>query len=727
MRNNYLMGVQKFFLLAIIVSSLSLVAFGAETRIYQGTHTKISEIALEKLALEMEFSQHTLDDFQEKGGSGHKLVLIDGASNKEWIRKLGSAEEEIKAEGYQLLLHGENTYIIGGDERGLMYGILDLRDHIRMGGSLETLTPKTEHANFHFRAIKFNLPWSPYRTGESLYLHMETVKDTVFWEGFLDMMADNRFNALTLWNLHPFTFMIQPENFPEAIEFTGQEFADWQKFWRTLFRMAKERGIETYILNWNIITSPGMTEAHDVANYKDDLEWHYGFTPADTSRIIVDYMRQCITQVINEYPNLTGLGVSLGERMKMPVEDVMQWVKDTFVEGMRQADRRVKFIHRAPFSVSPEVAREYIESYTDFPDPIIMEFKFNWSHGHSSPYLSITHGGKIADQYWNPKPSTYQMAWMMRNEDFLMLNWGNTDFIREHVAVNGLEDIVAGYFVGSETYIPAKEFRMNPEISYNWTYAYEKQWEFYQQWGRLLYNPSTPDEYFIRQFELRYGEQVGADLFKALKLGSRMPLELASFYQGTWDFTLYCEGFLNGKQLYRNFKEAGEAFIRVDEMITHPTLDRRYLNVDEFVDLKLDGTDIPEKKITPLDLANRMESIGRETIDLCKSIEALPAKDELNFLIELNDAKSWGHLSLYFAEKLRGAICLDEAIKTGDKELQALAVKHLESAASHWEGIMESTTQYQEVTLLHIRNRKFSWRYFYPKVLKDIEIANEAL
>ena len=685
------------------------------------------EIAIEKLKsalLEIGYELNAPDTHSNKN---FEVMFINASSEGPLIKKEKISINKITSEGFEILKGKEKWYVVGGDEKGLMYGILDLRDQIVMSKDILKIQGKTENPRFHFRAIKFNLPWSSYRQGESLQLHMETVKDTMFWEGFLDMMADNRFNALTLWNLHPFTFMIQPEKFPEATQFTGQEFADWQKFWRTLFRMAKERGIETYILNWNIITSPGMTEAHNVANYGDDLEWHYGFTPADTSQIIVDYMRESITQVINEYPNLTGLGVSMGERMKMPIDDAMLWVKKTFVEGMRNADRRVKFIHRAPFSIDPEVARKYIESYTDFPDPIIMEFKFNWSHGHSTPNLSITHGGSISDQYWNPKPSNYQMAWTMRNEDFIMLNWGNTDFIREHIVKNG-DDFVAGYFIGSETYIPAKEYRMKASVDYYWKYAYEKQWEFYQMWGRLLYDPQLEDSFFIKQFELRYGQEVGGKMFEALRLGSRMPLALASFYKGTWDFTLYCEGFLNGGQLYRNYKESSKAFINIDEIINHPTLDARYLSIAQFTDRKLEKIPIKNEEITPLQLADEMEQNGQTILQLCNEINQVASKEKNNFEIERNDIEAWAHLSLYFAEKLRGGVYLDEAVKTKNKDLQRESILHLERAASHWQHLIDVTSrQYHEVSLLHIKTTKFSWKFFYPQVLKDIEIAKEKL
>lgn len=717
-------------LLPILFFCISLQAFGINNTIYIGKHSRISEIAMEKLGKNLQFSVKPLSDLERGNKDGQEITLLNIKNDQDWIRKHQLSIGNIKPEGYQLLKDRSSICLVGGDERGLMHGILDLRDYLSEGGQLNSIKPKLRNAHFPFRAIKFNLPWSSYRYGESLQLHYETVRDTLFWRSFLNMMADNRFNALTLWNLHPFTFMIQPKNFPEANQFTGQEFADWQQFWHTLFRMAKERGIETYIVNWNIFTSPGMTEAHNVANYKDEKEWNYGYTPADTSQIIIDYTRQCVTQTINEYPNLTGIGTSVGERMKMPIDDAMAWIKKTYIEGIKQADRKVKFIHRAPFSVSPVEARKYIESYTNIKNidyPIIMEFKFNWSHGHSSPYLSITHGGKINDQYWNPKPTNYRMAWMMRNEDFLMLNWGNTDFIRKQIQVNDLKDITMGYFLGSETYIPAKEYRMSPDVHFNWKYAFQKQWEFYQMWGRLLYNPQLPDSFFVDQYTQRYGKPVAKKMFEAMKLGSEMPLQLASFYQGTWDFTLYCEGFLNGLQIYRNYKEPGEAFINVKEMITHPVLDKRYLNINEYTNLKLNDKPIKNEEITPPKLAEKMEQNGNQLIQLCSELNHLPAKDSVNFNIELNDLKTWAYLSLYFSEKLKGAMFLDEAVKTKSKDLQKKSMEHLTTAAGYWKEIMNSTQQYQEVSLLHIRTFKFHWKYYYPKVLKDIEIAKSSL
>jgi hypothetical protein len=42
------------------------------------------------------------------------------------------------------------------------------------------------------------------------------VRDIKYLKAFLEMMADNRFNTLTLWNLHPFPYMIRARNFERA-------------------------------------------------------------------------------------------------------------------------------------------------------------------------------------------------------------------------------------------------------------------------------------------------------------------------------------------------------------------------------------------------------------------------------------------------------------------------------------------------------------------------------
>ncbi|MDT8301733.1 MAG: hypothetical protein RQ760_09640 [Sedimentisphaerales bacterium] len=645
-------------------------------------------------------------------------VFLPGTAMQQSINPL------IKKEGFQIRKYRSGnkviTCVIARDETGAMYGTLDLAEQIQMKNGWREVEEKVTNPHFALRAIKFNLPWSSYRPNENpaMNLHTQTCRDLNFWQSFLDMMAENHFNVLSLWNLHPFTYMIRPKNFPEACPFSDIELAKWQSFWRRLFSMAKERGIEAYIVNWNIVVSPEFAKAYGVKKRNDKSE------------IVREYTRQCVTQVINEYDELTGLGVTLADWMNnITPKEREDWIQDTFIKGMKQAKRPAKFIHRSVLAGSPLEMRRVIDE-ANFPDPVWVEVKFNWSHGHSTPRLAITHdysSGQIDERFWKPKPANYKIAWMIRNEDFFILRWGQPDFIREHIAVNE-RDYVGGYFIGSEGYIPAKDYSHKPNDHVTWQYAFEKQWLFYKLWGRLLFDPNTPDTVFTADFNRRYGENTGDKLLEAYALASRMPLRLASFHCATWDYTLYSEGFLAPVQNGFNDKES--PFISIDELIDHTTLDPMYLSIPDYVESTIGNKKIEDPFLTPLELADDLENDGNRALKL---IEDLPhrARQETHTLnCEISDVQAWAYLSLYFADKLRAGVALETFRKSKAKAQQRKAVLFLENAAQHWKEIVKVTQQhYNPVPAVQLSRLKqkhkavFSWEQYSDQVKRDIQIA----
>ncbi len=612
--------------------------------------------------------------------------------------------------------------VIARDETGAMYGTLDLAEQIRMKEGLAGLEEKVSNPRFAFRAIKFNLPWSAYRPSEhpAMNLHMETCRDLRFWQRFLDMMAENRFNVLSLWNLHPFTYMIRPKDYPQACPFSDDELARWQRFWRRLFAMAKDRGIETYIVNWNIVVSPEFAKAHGVKERND------------TSELVREYTRQCVTQVIDEYDNLTGLGVTLADWMNnMTPREREDWIEETFVAGMKQARRPVKFIHRSVLAGSPTEMRRVIDA-AQLSDPVWVEVKFNWSHGHSTPRLAITHdylSGQIDERFWNPKPTNYRIAWMIRNEDFFILRWGQPDFIRRHIAING-HDYVGGYFVGSEGYIPAKEYAHRPDEHVTWQYAFERQWLFYKLWGRLLYDPCTPDEVFACEFDRRYGGAAGERLLEAYALVSRMPLRLASFHAATWDYTLYSEGFLAPVQT--QFDDKVSPFISIDELIDHKTLDPTYLSIPDYVTCLVDGETMEGSLMTPVELADELERDGKTALHLVGALPAGAGDGSPARECEIADIQAWAHLSLYFAEKLRAGVALETFRRMKDSRRKEEAVTRLKKAAGHWDDLVATTAKhYQPIPAVQLsrsagNDTLFSWGQYDSQVHRDIEIASQA-
>jgi hypothetical protein len=550
------------------------------------------------------------------------------------------------------------------------------------------------------------------------------------------MMVENRFNAFTLWTMHPFTYMVRPKNFPEASRWSDAEFAEWQHLYREIFRMAKERGLDTYIVFWSIFVSPEFARAHNPAS--KNFYPHY-YVDGDTSDITKRYLRESVTQVLEEYPDLDGIGVSHGEGMAgMTPLQRQRFVDEVYIAGALAAKRPqpVKLIHRVPFSsgltsgpgVSTDVekiTRDAMEKLGDrFAGPIWVEMKFNWSHGHSTPKLVKVHGGKLGDTYFEPPPTNYKVVWQVRNEDFFALRWGQPDFIRQHVAVNGKQPYVGGYFIGSETYIPALDYFTVDGREVSWKYAFERQWLFYKLWGRLLYDLATPNRVFEEEFRRRYAVD-GAPLLRASQLVSNTQLRLASLWDSRWDFTLYSEGMLalQGEETH---------YIGVDALINQPVMDPDYVSVADFVEATRAGGKLAKDRITPDKLANLLE---RDNLEALATIARIEVRGDLTLEYEVADIRAWAYLGLHLAEKLRGAIALAQYRADGKPENQQQAIAHLSKALEHWDELIRVTRPlYRDMKLTHYNgnsfesnpNNLFHWALIRDEVARDLEVARQA-
>jgi hypothetical protein len=404
----------------------------------------------------------------------------------------------------------------------------------------------------------------------------------------------------------------------------------------------------------------------------------------------------------------------------MTAEQREIWLLESIVAGARMASRKIKFIHRVPLSAGTgsggstagwveKMTRETLDTLSCFEDLINIELKFNWSHAYSTPKLVKVHGGELTDAYWNPFPENYRLAWMMRNEDFFMLRWGQPEFIRRHIAEN-VHPHVNGYYVGSECYIPAKDYITAMEGTSN-RYAFERQWMYYKNWGRLLYNPQTPDAVFEQAFVNRFPLH-GKRLFDAQVMVSRIPLIIASYWNATWDFTLYSEGFLtleNNEVKLISLKQMGEK----------QPMEPAYMSIPDY----LSGGEINVGgKITPIELADSIHSFCLNALDM---VQAVNPGNETDLLYEVSDIKAWAYLGLYFSDKLKSAVEYQKYITTGNADFHGKAVVHLEHATERWQQLVKVTQPvYQPVPLMHYThsggNEYFHWSKLESEVIEEL-------
>ena len=229
------------------------------------------------------------------------------------------------AEGY-MLLHDRSGYnVVGNDPSGVIYGAVELME--RLGdGRLEVKGHNTEIKRGRvesglaapivsevpqmvMRGTCIGLQKTVYLPGHAVYEYPYTPEnfpwfyDKAEWIKYLDMMVENKYNSLYLWNGHPFASLVKLKDYPFALEVDEETFKKNEEIFSFLTHEADRRGIWVIQMFYNIILSKPFAD-------------HYGLKTQDRHRpitpLISDYTRKSIAAFIEKYPNV-GLLVCLGE------------------------------------------------------------------------------------------------------------------------------------------------------------------------------------------------------------------------------------------------------------------------------------------------------------------------------------------------------------------------------------------------------------------------------
>ena len=265
---------------------------------------------------------------------------------KKGSRIMLSCRNSGNAEGYQIFRSRQGIMVIGNDPSGLIYGCVELADRLRQDGSLlkhATNTKKPskyasglpapmvdESPKMVMRGTCIGLQKTEYLPGHAVYEYPYTPEnfpwfyDKEEWIRYLDMMVENKFNSLYLWNGHPFASLVKLKDYPFAMEVDEETFKKNEEIFSFLTHEADRRGIWVIQMFYNIILSKPFAD-------------HYGLKTQDRHRpitpLIADYTRKSIAAFIEKYPNV-GLLVCLGEAMAT-IDDDVTWMKETIIPGIK--------------------------------------------------------------------------------------------------------------------------------------------------------------------------------------------------------------------------------------------------------------------------------------------------------------------------------------------------------------------------------------------------------
>jgi len=600
-----------------------------------------------------------------------------------------------------------NWWVIGKDAAGAMYGGLELAECVQLAKGVEGVTNRQTNPYLEKRGIKFNIPLDA-RTpsysddSDSAQANIAHMWETNFWAGMLDAMARHRYNLLSLWSLHPFPSLVRVPEYPDVAladvkrksgpmwdaTLRGTKMYDpsWKlttvkkmtieekiAFWRWVMQYARDRGIECYIMTWNIFVYG--TESTG-----------YGITDSPTNAVTKDYFRKSVRALCNTYPLLAGVGLTTGENMGNITDEQKElWAWDTYGLGISDAmadaqnpasphyspERKIKLIHRAHQADLKEIIEVFsaLPGRTNAESSLLFSFKYSQAHMLSSTKPLFIH----QKDWFSTIPAGSKIMLTVRNDDLYYLRWGDPDFARAYLA--NLPDLskIAGIYIGPDGYTWGREY-LSTEPDSPRQLVIEKMWYFFLLYGRLAYDPTIPNSRFEAILGKRFPTVSAEKLFSGWASVSKIIPLVTRFYWGALDFQWYPEACwsLEGFETVEKFIKP-----RWRPMSAGADGDRPLLmSVKEYVD----GAK-PDGRLNPEQVADQLQQFAERGLG---SIAGLDAGTNKELRLTLGDIKAMASLGKYYAEKIRGAVALYRYQTAGSTAAYAQARKHLIAASDHW-------------------------------------------
>jgi len=579
------------------------------------------------------------------------------------------------------------------DAAGAMYGGLDIAEAIRTG-TLDSLKDSDHQPHIAQRGIKFNLPLdlrtpSYSDSADAAQANIPEVWERAFWTDYLDTLARNRYNVLSLWSLHPFPSLVKVPEFPEValndvwrtrvklddtFHFWGTDMvrpamlADHEvvkritidekiEFWRWVMQQAADRGIRTYVFTWNVFTF--------------GADGKHGITTDLNNEVTKKYFRASIREMVKTYPLLAGVGITAGENMPHDMASTAKeaWLWDTYGEGVRDAlkenpQRQFGLIHRFHWTAQSEI----LDAFKDYPGQIEFSFKYSVAHMYS-----ITKPNFIQPLLENLAPG--RKTWLtVRNDDIYTFRFGDPAYTREYILNIPPADKIAGFYLGPDGYTWGRDFLERNPAPGPRPLVMAKQWYSFMLWGRLAYDPSLPDSHFERALAARHPKASAHHLFRALQGASQVMPLTTRFFWGDIDLKWFPEACLShprskGFYTVRHFMEG----------ITMPGAD--VLPIRDWR-IRLLGRK-PMVETTPLEIAAALDGAAAETFAALDALRAA-AQQDTELQKNVNDCEALAWLGRYYAAKIRGAGALALFDVNGDKSEHAASLRHLGDALAHW-------------------------------------------
>ncbi|MXV15186.1 hypothetical protein GS398_07730 [Pedobacter sp. HMF7056] len=647
------------------------------------------------------------------GVYGEKWLWHSADINHIWLNKP-------KKEGFSISSGKTTSVVAGADASGTLYGCMEIIERLNQAGTLPASLTLTDQPEMVLRGTCIGLQKPVYLPGRGVYEYPYTPAtfpwfyDKALWIKYLDMMVENRYNSLYLWNGHPFASLVRLKDYPYAVEVDEATFKKNEEIFRFLTREADKRGIWVIQMFYNIIVSKPFAE-------KNNLKTQDRNRPIVP--LIADYTRKSIAAFVEKYPNV-GLMVALGEAMEGVGNDDIEWFTKTIIPGVKDGLKALgktdepPIVLRAHDTDAPAVMKAALPLYKN----LYTEAKFN-----GEALTTYEPRGPWADLHRTlSRIGTVQIENVHILANLEPFRYGSADFIQRSVKA-------------MHSVYEANGLHLYPQSSYwDWPYTadnvpgrilqVDRDWMWYKTWGRYAWNAQR--------------DRVGEIAYWSDQLGARYGCEPA---KGRLILDAYEEaGEISPKLLRRYGITDGNR-----QTLTLGMLMTQLISPNKFgLFPLLYNSEAPEGEMiieyaekqwkkqphvgeTPVRVAAEVEAHGKKAIKAINDALPFVTRDKTEFERLRNDMYCQAALADFYAEKVRAALQVLRFKYSDDIADLEKAFPLLQKSVAHFReltGLTEKTylyansmqTSQRKIPMRGVDGTYKEWREMLPVYEKEL-------
>ncbi|MEJ6981438.1 hypothetical protein WG906_13300 [Pedobacter sp. P351] len=611
-------------------------------------------------------------------------VIVVGLAGSDLIKKSASAYKltlnaNSGKEGFAIA-SAKNTIIAGTDASGALYGCIELAERIKSEGKLPDNLNVSDKPEMVLRGTCIGLQKPYYLPGRTVYEYPYTPEtfpwfyDKQHWTKYLDMMVENRYNSLYLWNGHPFASLVKLKDYPYAVEVDDATFKKNEEMFRFLTEEADKRGIWVIQMFYNIIVSKPFAEKHNIKTQ----ERNRPIVP-----LIADYTRKSIAAFVEKYPNV-GLLITLGEAMEGAGQDDVDWFTKTIIPGVKDGLKALgqtnepPIVLRAHDSDAPRVMKDALPLYKNL---------YTMAKYNGEALTTYTPRGKWAELHRSlSRIGTVHIQNVHILANLEPFRYSSPDFIQK--SVQAMHNVYE-----------ANGLHLYPQASYwDWPYTadktkerllqVERDWMWYKTWARYAWkaNRDRNEEvnYWGNSLAQTFGlnadqgkqvlaaqEEAGEISPKLLRRygitdGNRQTLTLGML------MTQLINPFRYGlfTMLYESEAPEGEMIIEYAEKEA-----KHEKHIGE----------------TPIQVAEEVVIHGRKAVEAIEKAAPFVTKNKDEFERLKNDMYCYNAMANYYSDKAKAAVAVLRFKYSDDVSDLDKALPFLESSVKHYAELVKFT------------------------------------